>query len=84
LQTAAWPGVVVATLGAGTSALITVARRQGSLVSYLSARVRAERLRSLYFEYIASSPATGEATRHQKLRELEQQVVRIQSEPMMQ
>ena len=84
LQTAAWPGVVVATLGAGTSALVTVARRQGSLVSYLSARVRAERLRSLYFEYIASSPATGEATRHQKLRELEQQVVRIQSEPMMQ
>ena len=36
LQTVAWPGVVVATLGAATSALITVARRQGSLLNYLT------------------------------------------------
>ena len=78
----AWPGVVVATLGAATSALITVARRQGSLLNYLTARVRAERLRSLYFEYLAGCPATDEAIRHQGLRNLEQQVVQIQSGPV--
>jgi hypothetical protein len=82
LQTAPWPGVVVATLGAATSALITVARRQGSLLNYLTARVRAERLRSLYFEYLAGSPATDEITRHQGLRDLERHVVRVQSEPV--
>jgi hypothetical protein len=82
LQTAPWPGVVVATLGAATSALTTVARRQGSLQNYLTARVRAERLRSLYFEYLASSPATDEAVRHERLRDLERQVVKLQSEPV--
>lgn len=82
LQTVAWPGVVVATLGAATSALITVARRQGSLLNYLTARVRAERLRSLYFEYLAGSPAADEANHHQGLRNLERQVVQIQSGPV--
>jgi hypothetical protein len=82
LQTVAWPGVVVATLGAATSALITVARRQGSLLNYLTARVRAERLRSLYFEYLAGPPAIDEAIRNQGLRNLERQVVQVQSEPV--
>jgi hypothetical protein len=82
LQTVAWPGVVVATLGAATSALTTVARRQGSLHSYLTARVRAERLRSLYFEYVADPPASDEAARLERLRDLEQRVVQIQSAPV--
>jgi Protein of unknown function (DUF4231) len=82
LQTAPWPGVVVATLGAATSALTTVARRQGSLQNYLTARVRAERLRSLYFEYLASAPATDDAVRRERLRDLERQVVQLQSEPL--
>ena len=82
LQTVAWPGVVVATLGAATSALITMARRQGSLLNYLTARVRAERLRSLYFEYLAACPAADEAVRHEGLRNLERQVVQIQSGPV--
>jgi hypothetical protein len=82
LQTAPWPGVVVATLGAATSALTMVARRQGSLQNYLTARVRAERLRSLYFEYLASPPASDAPARHQRLRDLERQVVQIQSEPV--
>jgi hypothetical protein len=82
LQTAPWPGVVVATLGAATSALTTVARRQGSLQNYLTARVRAERLRSLYFEYLASTPAADDAVRHERLRDLERQVVQLQSEPL--
>src|SRR5205807_1598910 len=66
-----WPGVVVATLGAATSALTTVARRQGCLHSYLTARLRAERLRSLYFAHIAKPPASDPATEHKELRELE-------------
>ena len=82
LQTVAWPGVVVATLGAATSALIAVARRQGSLHNYLTARVRAERLRSLYFEYLAGPPVAEDAVRHQELRNLERQVVQVQSEPV--
>ena len=40
LQSVAWPGIAVATLGAATSALITVSRRQDSLRRYLSARIR--------------------------------------------
>jgi hypothetical protein len=62
LQSHPWPGVVVATVGAATSALTTVARRQGSLQTYLTARIRAERLRSLYFEHLAKPPATGDDT----------------------
>ena len=39
LQSALWPGVFVVTLGAASSALTTVARRQGSLHQFLSARL---------------------------------------------
>ena len=39
LRSVPWPGVVVVTLGAATSALVVVARRQGSLHQYLVARV---------------------------------------------
>ncbi len=69
-----WPGVVVATLGAATSALTTVARRQGSLHNYLTARLRAERLRSLYFDHVAMPPAVDAAVRHKQLRDLEDAV----------
>jgi hypothetical protein len=62
LSSQQWPGVVVATVGAATSALTTVARRQGSLQTYLTARIRAERLRSLYFEHLAKPPATSDDT----------------------
>jgi hypothetical protein len=82
LQSAAWPGVVVATLGAATSAITTVARRQGSLHNYLSARIRAERLRSLYFEYLATPPPSSEATRRQELRALELRVAELESGPV--
>jgi SLOG in TRPM, prokaryote/Protein of unknown function (DUF4231) len=83
LQSAPWPGVVVVTLGAATSALVVVARRQGSLHQYLVARVRAERLRSLYFEYVAEPPPADDATRARRLRELERQVVNIRTEPVI-
>jgi hypothetical protein len=58
LHTQPWPGIAVATIGAATSALTTVARRQGSLQTYLTARIRAERLRSLYFEHLAKPPGS--------------------------
>jgi hypothetical protein len=74
LRSDPWPGVVVATLGAATSALTTVARRQGSLHNYLTARLRAERLRSLYFEHVALPPASDAAIRHKQLRDLEDAV----------
>jgi hypothetical protein len=54
LRSVPWPGIVVAALGATTSAVTTMARRQGSLQVWLDARIRAERLRSLYFEALAS------------------------------
>jgi hypothetical protein len=83
LRSAPWPGVVVVTLGAATSALVVVARRQGSLHQYLVARVRAERLRGLYFEYVAEPPPADDATRARRLRELERQVVTIRTEPVI-
>lgn len=47
-----WPGVLVAVTGAAVGALTFVARRRRSLGRYLSARLRAEQLRSLYFAYL--------------------------------
>jgi len=65
LTSSTWPGVAVACLGAVTSGLLTVSRRQGALDRYVSARTRAERLRSLGFEYLSAGPAgwTPEAVR---------------------
>jgi hypothetical protein len=82
LQSAAWPGVVVATLGAASSAITTVARRQGSLQNYLSARIRAERLRSLYFEYLATRPEADRAAHREQVRALELRVAEIESGPV--
>jgi hypothetical protein len=69
-----WPGVVVATVGASTTALTTVARRQGALDSYLQARLRAERLRSLYVSYVATAPGVDAGARHELLRRLQADV----------
>jgi hypothetical protein len=79
LQSTQWPGVVVATLGAATTALTTVARRQGSLQQYLTARLRAERLRSLYFQHIATPPPLDSDDQTDRL-DLETQVARVRYE----
>ena len=50
-----WPGIVVAIVAAGTSAVSSVGRRSASLDRYLEFRRRAERLRSLYFRHLAGS-----------------------------
>jgi hypothetical protein len=77
LHSTPWPGVLVATLGAATSAVTTIARRQGSLDAFLAARVRAERLRSLYFEYLAEPPPRDDRARELRTRRLEARVAEI-------
>jgi hypothetical protein len=74
--------VVVATLGAATSAVSTVARRQGSLDAFLAARLRAERLRSLYFEYVAEPQSADDAAREAAAQQLEAQVAEIRFGPI--
>lgn len=83
LRTAMWPGLLVATLGAATSALTALARREGSLRAYLDARIRAERLRSLYFEYLAGGPEPNEEVHQRQVRALEIRTVEIASEPVI-
>jgi hypothetical protein len=80
LQSARWPGVVVATLAAGTSALTTVTRRDGALSRFVTARARAERLRSLYFEHLAAPPPADEAAHRAELAALRSRVAQVESE----
>ena len=82
LQSVPWPSVVVATMGALTSALITVSRRQDSLRRYLIARIRAERLRSLYFEYLAKDWPEDLREPQQQQHWLEERVVKHQRGPV--
>jgi len=82
LVSSVWPGVVVATLGGGTSVLTSVARRQGTLGNYLDARTRAERLRSLYFIHLARPPAPTRAGAELDADDLEKRVKQIMSGPV--
>ncbi|HEY2998000.1 MAG TPA: DUF4231 domain-containing protein [Acidimicrobiales bacterium] len=82
LQSVAWPGVVVATLGAATSVLTTLARRQGTLDTFLDARTRAERLRALYFAHLRRPPAADGAAADAELVELGRQVAALASGPV--
>jgi hypothetical protein len=82
LHSTPWPGVVVATLGAATSAVSSIARRQGSLDSFLAARIRAERLRSLYFEFVAEPPVVDAAARDAAIQRLEARVAEIRFGPV--
>jgi len=51
----AWPGVVVVTAGAATTAVTTLAKRQGAREQYRDQRLRAERLRSIYYAYLVDT-----------------------------
>lgn len=77
LQSAMWPGVVVATLGGASSVLTTVARRQGSLRNFLDARTRAERLRSLYFAHLARPAAVDQDAAARDRHHLERAVAAL-------
>src|SRR5262245_20569536 len=81
LQSVTWPGVAVAGFGAMTSALTTVARRQGTLHNFLDARTRAERLRALYFNHLAQPPGDGRTAASDQ-RDLERKVLQLTSGPV--
>ncbi len=82
LHSTPWPGVVVVTLGAATSAVSTIARRQGSLDGFLAARLRTERLRSLYFEHVAEPLPADPSTRDAVAQQLEARVAEIRFGPV--
>ncbi len=49
-----WPGLLLALLGIVLAASTRLAKEGASQADYLSARVKAERLRALYFRYLAA------------------------------
>ena len=53
LASQAWPGIVVAGVGAATAAVASVGRQSGALDAYLGNRLKAERLRSTAFAFLA-------------------------------
>ena len=55
---ATWPGLVVAVLGLGTTAIANVYRRDQPLERYLTSRAKAEHLRSIYFWYLSGLDAS--------------------------
>jgi hypothetical protein len=59
--TQAWPGIVVSGVGAATAAVASVGRQSGALDGYLANRLKAERLRSTAFTFLAGS-ARSEGT----------------------
>jgi hypothetical protein len=60
-----WPGLAVSLLAGATTTVSATARRRGSLDAYFTARVRAERLRRLYFRFLGGRdvPVAAEARR---------------------
>jgi len=63
-----WPGIAVASFGAATAAVASVGRQSAALDGYLTNRLRAEQLRSVYFHYL-SLEADRHPSRHAELRE---------------
>jgi hypothetical protein len=64
-----WPGIVLGILSLALVSTSALAKERKSLDSYLSARVKAERLRALHFEYLSetgqySGPGRETALRH--------------------
>jgi hypothetical protein len=64
-----WPGIVVAVLSLAVGLLGLWAKRQRTLGRYLTARVKAERLRSLHFRYLSRTGRFAEEDRELALRE---------------
>jgi len=64
----AWPGIVVGLLAAAVGAITATARQRDAQGAYLKARLKAERLRGLYFTYLAETVADSDSTaRHKAL-----------------
>ena len=77
LSASVWPGIVVAGVAAGTSAVASVGRQSGALDAYLAYRLRAEQLRSTYFSYLMPDPPESESERRDRRCRLQQRVVEI-------
>lgn len=60
LREQVWPGIVVGLLAAAMGAVTATARQQDVQGTYLKARIKAERLRGLYFSYLAGLDAYGD------------------------
>ncbi|MGW4116618.1 hypothetical protein ACWEFJ_37570 [Actinosynnema sp. NPDC004786] len=76
LRDVPWPGVLLAVSGAAAAVLAVVARGGEDP----DARVRAERLRALYFDHLAAPPAADDAEREERARELAAAVARCRHE----
>jgi len=63
-----WPGLLLAGLGVLLSATAGFAKDRGALADYLGARVKAERLRALHFQYLSAAGRYAEAGREDNLR----------------
>jgi hypothetical protein len=66
LRGQAWPGIVVGLLAAAIAAVTATARQRDAQGAYLKARVKAERLRGLYFAYLVGLDAYGESGSRRK------------------
>jgi hypothetical protein len=71
-----WPGLLLALVGIALAATTRVANERASLAGYLSARVKAERLRALHFTFLS---ATGRYAKSDRDDALRQAVLAIQS-----
>ena len=63
-----WPGVLLAVLGVALTASTRFAKESESHADYLKARVKAERLRALYFLYLSETAPYAEPGRETNLR----------------
>jgi hypothetical protein len=63
-----WPGVLLALLGVALAGSTRVAKEQASQADYLDARVKAERLRGLHFQYLSRLQPYAESDRDLVLR----------------
>jgi hypothetical protein len=70
-----WPGVLLALIGVVTATATRLAQEQKSLDGYLDARMKAERLRGIYFRFLT---ATGRYAGPRRVTRLEQDVAAVQ------
>ena len=71
-----WPGLVLAALGIALAASSRWARERASQSAYLTARIKAERLRALHFRYLSR---TGQFAGDGRVMELRRAVLAIRS-----
>ncbi len=76
LPAESWPGIVVAVLGFALAGSSLAAKELGMLPEFLAARIRAERLRALHFQFLSR---TGPFAREDRVRALRLAVVEVEA-----